>query len=67
MIQDLIWSVYYKWKLEQVLENINPPDNVEGLEVNKVNIDVRRKLSHSTKSNDLRYQNCKILYLKAKM
>ena len=30
------------------MEEIFPPENIEGLKVNKVNIEVWRKISHST-------------------
>ena len=62
--QDLIWGIYRTEKFEQVMEEIFPPENIEGLEVNKVNIEVWRKISHSTKHSDIRFQNLQNLILK---
>ena len=46
------------------MEEIFPPENTEGLEVNKINIEVWRKISHSTKQSDIRFQNLQNLILK---
>ena len=51
--QDLTWGIYKTEKCEQVMEEIFPTGNIEGLEVNKVNIEVWRKISHSTKHSDI--------------
>ena len=57
--QDLIWGIYRTEKFEQVMEENFPPENIEGLEVNKVNIEVWRKISHSAKHSDIRFQSYK--------
>ena len=36
----LIWSICRTKKIDQVMEKIFPPENIEGLKVNKVNIEV---------------------------
>ena len=46
------------------MEETFPPENIEGLEVNKVNIEVWRNVSHSTKHSDIRFQNLQNLILK---
>ena len=47
--QDLIWDIYRTEKFEQVMEEIFPPESIEGLDVSKVNIEAWRRISHSTK------------------
>ena len=39
------------------MEETFPPENIEGLEVSKPNIDVWRNIFHSTKHSDIRFQN----------
>ena len=46
------------------MEEIFPPENIEGLEVSKVNIEVWRKISHSAKHSDIQFQNLQNLILK---
>ena len=48
------------------MEGIFPPENIEGLEVSKVNIKVWRRISYSTKHSDIRFQNLQKLILKIK-
>ena len=43
-----------------------PPENIEGLEVKKVNIEVWRKISHNTKHSDIRFKNLQTWFLKIK-
>ena len=62
--QDLIRGIYRTEKFEQVMEKIFPFKSIEGLEVNKVNIEVWRKISHSTKHSNIRFQNLQNLILK---
>ena len=50
--QDLIWGICRTERFEKVMEEIVPPENIEGLKVNKVNIEVWRNISHSTKYSD---------------
>ena len=63
--QDLIWDSYRTDIFDQVVEKTDAPDNIEGLKVNKVNIEVCRKIfrnievcrkiSRNVKHNDLQY------------
>ena len=53
LTQDLSWGIYRTERNYQVIEAISPPENIEGLEVNKVNIKVWRKLFHSAKHSDI--------------
>ena len=46
------------------MKKIFPPENIEGLEVNKVNIEVCRKDSHSTKHSDIRFENLQNMIFK---
>ena len=46
------------------MEEIFPAENIERLEVNKVNIKVWRKISHSSKHSNIRFQNLQNLILK---
>ena len=49
------------------MEETFPPENIEGLEVNKVNIEVWKKISHSTEHigySDIRFRNLQNLILK---
>ena len=39
--------------IENLLKSVLPPENIEGLEPNKVNIEIWRTISHQTKSADL--------------
>ena len=64
VIQDLIWGIYRTEKFEQLMEENFPRENIEGLEVSKVNIEVLRKISHSTKHSDIRFQNLQNMILK---
>ena len=50
---------------EQVTEEIFPPENIEGLKISKVNIEIWKKISHSTKHSDIRFQNLQNLILKS--
>ena len=46
------------------MEENFPPESIEGLEVSKVNIEVWRKIFHSTKHSDIRFQNLQNMILK---
>ena len=39
------------------MEKIFPPENIKGLEANKVNIEVWRKISHIAKHSVIRFQS----------
>ena len=62
--EDVIWVIYRTEKFDQVMEEIFSPENIEGLEVNKVNIEFWRKIYHSTKYSDIRFQKLQNLILK---
>ena len=62
--QGLICGIYRIEQFEQVMEGIFPSENIEGLEVNKLNIEVWRKISHSAKHSYIRFQNLQNLILK---
>ena len=47
------------------MNDITPPQNIEGLEVIKVNKKVWRKIAHETKSFDIRFQHLQDLILKS--
>ena len=46
------------------MEENFPLESVEGLEVSKVNVEVWRKIFHSTKHSDIRFQNLQNMILK---
>ena len=46
------------------MEKIFPPENIEGLEVSKVKIEVLRKITHNTKHSDIRVKYLQNLILK---
>ena len=52
-------------KIENLLKSVLPPENIEGLEPNKVNIENWRTISHQTKSADLKLQNMQALLQKS--
>ena len=52
-----------KW--DQVVSNTIPPENLESLDVTKVNKEVWLKISHGTKSFDLSFQKLQDLILKS--
>ena len=54
--QDLIWNNTKPEKIENLLKSVLPPENIEGLEPNKVNIEIWRTISYQTKSADLKLQ-----------
>ena len=35
-IQDLLWGIFKKKKLESVIDSTHPPENLKGLDVSKV-------------------------------
>ena len=59
--QDLIWNNTKPEKVENLLKSVLPPENSEGLEPNKVNIEIWKTISHQTKSADLKLQNMQAL------
>ena len=47
IFQDLVQGIHKDEKLNSVIDSINPPCNVEGLEVTKVNTEVWRRMSRT--------------------
>ena len=64
IFQDLVQGIHKEEKLNSVVDSINPPCNVEGLEVTKVNTEVWRRSSLTARSNDLKLQKLKALMIK---
>ena len=52
--QNLLWGVFKKEKLEKVVMYTLTPKNLENVEKTLVNPEIWRKISHKTKSVDLR-------------
>ena len=65
IFQNLIWNNTKPEKIENLLKSVFPPENIEGLEPNKVNIEIWRTISHQTKSADLKLQNMQALVQKS--
>ena len=65
IFQDLIWNNSKPKKIENLLKSVLPPENIEGLEPKKVNIDIWRTISHQIKSADLKLQNMQALVQKS--
>ena len=61
-MQDLIWGIFKKEKVESVIEENLPPKN---LEPTKVNLEVWNKISYKTKSTDIRQEHIQSYILKA--
>ena len=51
-------------KFENLLKEVLPPKNINGLEANKVNSEIWRQIAQQTKSFDLKLQNLQKLILK---
>ena len=64
IFQDLIWSKTKPDKIGNLLKSVLPPENIESLGPNKVNIEVWRTISHQTKSADLKLQDMQALVQK---
>ena len=64
VFQDLAWGIFKQEKWDQVISGTIPPENLESLDVTKVNKEVWLKIFHGTKSFDLRFQKLQDLILK---
>ena len=64
VFQDLAWGIFKQEKWDQVISDTIPPENLESLDVTKVNKEVWLKIFHGTKSFDLRFQKLQDLILK---
>ena len=65
VFQDLAWGIFKQEKWDQVISGTIPPENLESLDVTKVNKEVWLKISHGTKSFDLSFQKLQDLILKS--
>ena len=65
MLQDLAWGIFKQEKWDQVISDTIPPENLESLDVTKVNKEMWLKISHGTKSFDLSFQKLQDLILKS--
>ena len=65
LIENVVYNNINVEKLENFLQEILPPENINGLEANKVNSEIWRQIAHQTKSFDLKLQNLQKLILKS--
>ena len=65
IFQELIWGIHREEKMKDARENTLTPSNIKGLQVNRVNPEIWREMSHVTKTNDLKLQNLQALLLKS--
>ena len=56
-----------KKKVKDLSENTLAPSNIKGLQVNRVNTEIWREMSHVTKTKYLKLQNLQALLLKSVM
>ena len=56
VFQDLAWRIFKQEKWDQGISGTILPENLESLDVTKVNKEVWLKISHGTKSFDLSFQ-----------
>ena len=63
ILQDILWGVFKKEKLEKVVMDVLPKKNLENLE--RTFSEIWRKISHKAKSVDLRLQQIQKLVLKS--
>ena len=65
ILQDLLWGVFKKEKLGNVVMDTLPPKNLENLKKTLVNPEIWKKISHKTKPVDLKIQEIQKLVLKS--
>lgn len=65
ILQDMANSVHKEDKFQALMKETCPPENLEGLETNKVNVEVWRTISHKLKSADMKLQNIQSIIHKA--
>ena len=63
VFQDLAWGIFKQEKWDKVISGTIPPENLESLDVTKINKEVWLKISHGTKSFDLSFQKLQDLIL----
>ena len=62
--QNLVYNDINIEKFENLLKEVLPPKNINGLEANKVNSEIWRQIAQQTKFFDLKLQNLQKLILK---
>ena len=68
IFQELIWGIHKEGKkMKDLSENTLAPSNIKGLQVNRVNTEIWREMSHVTKTKYLKLQNLQALLLKSMM
>ena len=65
LFRNLVYNDINVEKLENLFKEVLPPENINGLEANKVNSEVWRQIAHQTKSFDLKLQNLQKIILKS--
>ena len=65
VFQDLAWGIFKQEKRDQVVSDTIPPENLESLDLTKVNKEVWLKICHGTKGFDLSFQELQDLILKS--
>ena len=65
LFRNLVYNDINVEKLENLSKEVLPPENINGLEANKVNSEVWRQIAHQTKSFDLKLQNLQKVILKS--
>ena len=65
LVQNLVYNDINVEKLENLLKEVLPPGNKNGLEANKVNSKIWQQIAHQTKSFELKLQNLQQLILKS--
>ena len=64
-LQDLTWTNTKPDKIDNLLKSVLLPENIKGLEPNKVNIEIWRTISHQTKSANLKLHDMQALVQKS--
>ena len=65
LFQNLVYNDINIEKLENLLKEVLPPENITGLEANKVTSEIWQQIAHQTKSFDLKLQNLQKLILRS--
>ena len=65
IFEDLTYGIFKEKTLGKLLNDITSPENIEGLEVTKVNKEVWGKVPHKTKTFDIRFPHLQDLILKS--
>ena len=65
MFQDPAWGIFKQENWDQVESDTIPPENLESLDVTKVNKEVWLQIAYGTKSVDLSFQKLQDSILKS--